>query len=395
MSKSVVSTISQQTSVSQAGNRGFLGFDGRLQMKVRPTGRVTITSPRQKRSVEIDTDSDGRELTDLGLSMVSNSRKPSKEKSKRHGLKGITVSGRHSVEDGAFLLDKKFGKQCLSFLTLTIPFGGVLHAAAVQSWSVIMNRFLDRLGEKLEAAGLPRLYVYVNEIQVKRKAATGDAALHAHILIPGRRSRYDSWLFSPSQVMMLWFFSVIDGLIQCGFEHLLGFNPLEWIPEPIIDLFKASTRIESIRKSVAGYMGKYLSKTVSKNIPGLDQVREEDFPKSWWGRSRQMKRLTESSYKIYYDQGFINFVSRLLYRGLDGKPYLDEIVWFYYFKRDTPYIGGDGNNKKALTAVVFQLKDSDFLDSLYQLNFYSESPSLEVELSPSIEFEQLELFPIS
>ena len=213
----------------------------------------------------------------LGSSMRSNSHKRV-----RRGSKGISKAGRRAVENSAILLESTYGRSRISFLTLTIP--GVTEDEAIAlsgNWSEIVRVFLQWLCRRLKNAGLPDCVVSVTEVQEGRLRGSGVLGLHLHMLFVGRKA-VGGWLFSPEDIREAW-------------RRAVG-NHLSMPPE-FYD-WRAVERLERIKKSASGYIGKYMSKGL-KSAQLISEVRPDVvLPSTWYNLSQSMRRWYKKSVVI-------------------------------------------------------------------------------------------------
>lgn len=202
----------------------------------------------------------------LGLSSVSNltaeSETALKPPKKQRGRNGITSRSRQLVKDAATLLQDKHGKAQLAFITFTIPpqFVAEIHA----NWQSILHNLRRRYIRALQKAGLSEEIVMVTEYQEERLAKYGKAVLHLHIVFQGRHKKRH-WSYSKEQHEQHW--------RECCENYIENATSDEdW---------NASARCESIRKSCANYLGKYMSKGVATlgSIVKLDP--DAYIPPSW------------------------------------------------------------------------------------------------------------------
>lgn len=233
----------------------------------------------------------------MGLSAPSNSQK------KRRGLGGITRHGRTLVREAAVGLEQRYGKECLSFWTCTLPALPEEDMRVVcENWSALLKNVKEKLLYHLEKKGLPPHIVGVTEMQTERYERTGEPAWHAHFVFVGRHP-FQSWSFTPSDLDKLWREAV---------EELCTTRPS----------FYAACRVESIRMSVGGYLAKYLSKgsAVSRIA---EELGEWCVPSSWYictkGLRSWVKQNTRSSEGI----------ARWLYQCVQSIPKEIAGLWAY------------------------------------------------------------------
>jgi hypothetical protein len=229
-------------------------------------------------------DGDDLELGDdtfMGLSDATNCHKSTsknRKKSAKRGSKGITTHGRRLVSNACYLLEDKYGKDCLSFLTATLPaFANLADLQLIcANWSDLIRKFVQELKRILERRGFPSTMVWVTEIQEDRYRDSGVVAPHLHLTMVGKKHRYSKqWAISKGEVRALW-------------ERLLG-NLLD---RPVT--CQAATRVERPRKSLKAEMGKYMSKggEVIKEI--IDAGKGDDLPSAYCGCSDNLKKAIAS-----------------------------------------------------------------------------------------------------
>ncbi len=217
----------------------------------------------------------------LGLSLLPNSHRvalgispPSPERAQR-GTKGITTLGARTVRNAAFLLQERYGIDRLGFYTFTLPLvSETAEYEAGREWAEIVRVFLQSVGRLLKAAGLPPSYVGCTEIQEGRYARYGGLPLHLHVVMVGRLGR-GAWAISSDQWRALWRRAVSG---RCPSYRSCS--------------FAASVDTARVRKSVEGYLGKYMSKGTAMLAPLLagDAGLIEFLPRSWWCCSANLRR---------------------------------------------------------------------------------------------------------
>jgi hypothetical protein len=202
----------------------------------------------------------------LGLSSVPNLTAPpeslaTKERAKR-GSKGISSRSRQLVRDSATLLEEKYGKAQLAFITHTIPskFVDCVHS----NWARILHNLRRRYTRALQKADLPQDLIMITEYQEARLASSGKAVLHLHIVFVGRR-RKQHWEYDCEYYKKHW----QECCEECCEESS---DNAEW---------HSATRVEGIRKSCASYLAKYMSKGVSTLSDILSSDPDAFIPSSW------------------------------------------------------------------------------------------------------------------
>lgn len=243
----------------------------RLMGRMWPDGEFCIWLERRDFAI------DPERSEALGLSKVANSHKTDSEARQkiRRGLKGITLHGQRMVRNAAFLMQKAWGGHQLSFLTCTLPGGAFETTQAAESWSEIVRKFLSTLRRDLQQAGLPGHIASVTEIQPKRAAREGGCPLHLHLVFRGALKDYQ-WCLRPGRLQLLWSRAVLN--------TVPAFRGLD---------FAASCNVQRVKKSAAGYLGKYMSK-------GQDDIRAsieanegclDHLPHHWYNVSSEAREL--------------------------------------------------------------------------------------------------------
>lgn len=96
---------------------------------------------------------------------------------------GFTGSQRTRIQRAAGYLEATFGKENLTFCTLTYGYE-VEHAEAKKHWSTLLKRLKRRA---------PISYVWVAEIQPKRFLRSGEAVIHFHAIFSRRVNAKQLW----------------------------------------------------------------------------------------------------------------------------------------------------------------------------------------------------------
>jgi len=190
------------------------------------------------------------------------------------GSKGINPRQKDLVCWAATCLEKVYTRDNLSFLTLTLPDLSPEHLEAVKlNWSDIVNRVQLRIKEKLHVQGINTAIVGCVELQLERFEATGIVYPHLHMVFRGRESSRSSWAFKPHQLRQIW--------RRC-LSKFLPSGEYDWT---------ASENVQRVKKSIGGYLAKYLSKSATK---GNGESLLEWTPRDWILVSRRVRQLYES-----------------------------------------------------------------------------------------------------
>lgn len=272
-------------------------------------------------------DETGNSLPSLGLSPHVKSHKRQKR-----GLKGISSYGRKMVRSGAYLLQKRYGRNRLSFLTLTLPSVSVEQSYEIsRNWSEIVRKFLQSLGRLLRRRSMPATVVGCTEIQESRLESSGVLGLHLHLVFVGRSAR-SGWVVSYKEARKLW---------KRELDRVLG-----------EDLNCDSTEnMERVKKDAEQYLGKYMSKGLSSVQSLVNQGLGDVLPSSWWCMTMELRRWIALSMRRLEGEGASLFV-RLVE--------IDAEVFLYH--KPVEITMGDGEKLKV---GYFGKLKREFIQSLY------------------------------
>lgn len=208
------------------------------------------------------------EANDLGSSKVIKSHKIKKAR----GLKGLSRYGGRMLRNSIALLEREAGKDCLSFLTLTVPdCSAEDYRNLAGVWAEVWRQLQQWLKRKLKAARLPGEIVSVSEIQTKRYEATGLPVLHLHLLFQGRYGKKASWVIAPKAVRKAW-----KRIIKPYLPSASKWDSLE--------------NLQRIKRSAGAYMAKYMSKGTDTLERMMTDGWADCIPSAWWGCSFSLRR---------------------------------------------------------------------------------------------------------
>lgn len=222
-------------------------------------GDFSIYTPRHPRRRPQESSNGG--ASNMGLSSVANSRNAPR---REQGSLGLTKLGGKVIRSACAFQEERYRRGTMSLVTLTIPSDKPDDIALCGlMWSELMHRFIEELRRELTRKGLPAEVIYVNELQKR-------GALHAHLTFKGRHD-YEGWALTPGKIDSLW-------------KIALGKIGLK------VDSVASACKVERVKKSLVGYLSKYMSKgnkalAVFKEA-GLDVV----IPPSWWGCTRTLRK---------------------------------------------------------------------------------------------------------
>lgn len=243
-------------------------------------------------------DGDDLDVPPLGLSDATNCHKLpplNRKKPVKRGSKGISTKQKHNVVESGYLLEKRYGKNNLSFLTATLPAfcdRSELDLICLH-WSDLIRKFIQELGRLLEKRGYPVEMVWTTEIQEDRYLETGDVCPHLHLVMIGKKHRYQKdYAIHFSEVRSLW-------------ERILG-NLLD---RPVT--CNAGTRVERPRKSLCAELGKYMSKggKVIKQI--IADGKGHLLPSNYGGCSDVLRAEIKAKTKVLRGAEALRFVDNL------------------------------------------------------------------------------------
>lgn len=187
--------------------------------------------------------------------------------------------GRRIVRNGAWWLQREFGRDCLSFLTCTLPDEVVEILAIAEDaaglWAEIIRQFEQWLKRKLESMGLCEFIVGVTEVQIKRWINHGKVGLHLHWVFQGRLTNKSAWSINKEEFANAWN-RIVSNVIGKKVES------------------SSATRVERIKKSVENYLSKYMSKGGEVIDEIIEAGKRDLLPTSWWNVSNALRRIIKS-----------------------------------------------------------------------------------------------------
>jgi hypothetical protein len=293
----------------KAGNQELADFFGDRYAQEVLSGRHVIDI---QNNLVIDGDDWGN--TNLGLSDATNSHKsPSKKikKSQKRGSKGITARGKRMVKNACYLLERDHGRHNLSFLTATLPaFASPDELKLIcANWSELVRQLVQELKRILRRGGYCDDMVYITEIQEDRYANRGEVAPHLHLVMVGKKHRYQKhYAVEKAEMRSLW-------------ERLLS----NFLGRPVTAA--AATRLERPKKSLQGELGSYLSKGGKMIAQIIEDGKGDQLPSSYWGASQNLKNQIKSETKVVTGRDAQKFVDNLNDLHEAGLVYFKPIFW--------------------------------------------------------------------
>lgn len=214
-------------------------------------------------------------LTPLGLSdaPILTAPKPSRKK-----CLSMTSNMGRNLRNAVYLLEEKYGKEQLSFLTLTLPnLSQDALALCCVNWDKMVNMFTRWLRTRLALKCMELEYAYCTEIQPGRLKNRGEYAPHLHIVFRGKAYRKQAWAVSWLDCRLAWA-EIISKFINESFDT------------------RALENIQRIKKSAARYLSKYLSKK-QNSIPATEtpETPIAQLHTQWGGMARSLSRAVRKA----------------------------------------------------------------------------------------------------
>lgn len=245
-----------------------------------------------------------RLLVPLGLSNAPILTEPLRSRKK---LLSMTRNMGRNLRNAVYLLEEKYGKEQLSFLTLTLPnLSREGLSSCCAHWDVMVNTFTKWLRTRLELRCMDLEYAYCTEIQPGRLQNRGEYAPHLHIVFRGKAYRKQQWAVSWLDCRYAWA-DIISKYVVESFDT------------------RALENIQRIKKSAARYLSKYMSKgkqTIPVKGDELDPIHE--LHTQWGGMSRnlsraikrQIIRFTATSGNVHQAEGILFAMDALIKEGI-------------------------------------------------------------------------------
>lgn len=199
----------------------------------------------------------------VGLSTPANSTK--------RGLKGITSKGARMVRNAAYLMQQRFGKERLSFVTLTLPSCSKDELASIAAqWSHVVHMYCKELKRELKRHGLYTGFVGVTEIQERRLQRREELGLHLHLVHQGRLLRSQPWAIPPGFHRETWA-RILRRILGRDFDT------------------RSLENVQAVKKDASGYLGKYLTKGTQSIGAVVEIYGEECIPSAWYTCANELR----------------------------------------------------------------------------------------------------------
>lgn len=260
----------------------------------RPNQAGGVSLARQREECERIAEGSGA----LDLTSLPNSHKAS-NRPETYGRKGLSGYGGKFVRNAGHVLQDRFGKRRLTFLTVTLPPMCPEAAVAVaSSWGETVRQLLQWLTRQLERQGLPKAVCSVTELQTQRLESGDSACLHLHVVFVGRLAG-GAWKITPKMVRAWWLkrLSTVTG------GEVESLNCVD---------------MKAVKRDAGNYLSKYMSKGAGSIERYAESVGWDAVPRQWWNVSKTMR----------------DAVKRRCLRGESIMLVLDAMVYSHYTEDD-------------------------------------------------------------
>lgn len=260
--------------------------------------------------------------TDIPPNLVNSvklSHAPPKPK-RRYGQKGITAYGRRCVSGAALLLQKRWGRECTGFATLTLPRLTPDQEQIICSrWSDLVRKFFQWFKRHMNRIGADSDYCASTEIQESRWQCRHEVGLHIHFVYQCRQRRKGTWNLNADMVRSRWQELLANELHVCA----------DMVQLPRCEL-------SVVRKSASAYIGKYMSKGVKIVSQVLSAGKDDCLPKQWWSLGSGVRSLLKAA--IIRDNSLLG---EELYRAIAGLASKLRVV----YKKCCTYTNAEGRER--------------------------------------------------
>lgn len=277
----------------------------------------------------------------LGSSVppIPNTNQTNESTRKRKGRSGISAYGRRTIRSACTILEEKYGKSGLAFLTLTAPAlspdGKILF---VSQWGTICETLRQRLRRLAKRQGVNLDWVDVTELQPRRSAREGWACLHLHAVF-NSRLQGGYWL-TADEIRSIW----ADVLAYYTGDEICT---------------KSAVDIVAVKKSAANYLGKYISKGGDTIKQFEDTPWADMMPTKWWYVSSNLKREVKESQVVLPPEESETLAQ-------DGEALLEHDIVAYHYNITTTLKDGSTRIMGAVAQIHGTLRSGicAFMDKL-------------------------------
>lgn len=253
------------------------------------------------------------EASSIGLSHPAICHKAESTQTRaRRGSKGISSYQRRIIRNGAWLLQQKYSKKRLGFLTLTLPtlkqWEVEILLTNKRGWSDLVRKVTQEMQRELERQGKPTQYIGCTEIQGRRFARTGIVAPHLHLIYVAHDGDYRYYL-EANWLRKIWRRLLQNAIDECGLKSEVD--------------TEASVDCKTIKKDAGKYIGKYMS----KGGKVIEQIKESGngalLPTNWAHCAKKLKKYILNSMDTLTDDE-----KRAIFNGydLEAEGYLEWLM---------------------------------------------------------------------
>lgn len=215
------------------------------------------------------------------------------------GQKGITSYGARIVRNCAHLLESSVQVGRCIFATVTVPNLPIQAIGAIhENWNQVVELYRLSLRRALQRKGLSGESVTVSEIQEKRHQRTGLPVLHLHSVFVGVTAS-GKFAIAPKEHDRMWY-AALSSVVDIDWSDITS-----------------ACNLQRVKKSAAGYLGKYMSKGSKAVITARANGFERWLPKHWWNASRSLtRRVKANTRRIDYLADWLNEIAEVKGNGV-------------------------------------------------------------------------------
>jgi len=225
-------------------------------------------------------------------------------KSPKRRKRGITGDARRKLRNAVWLMEKEYGTKNLTFATITIPpLPQEVRKYLNLSWGEFKRKVIQEITRRLKRAGSPPYVVEVTEVNTGRYAKYGDLYLHSHLVwannrtsVPSKRKKENEYRRGRGNTWAIdieWLRSMVLRLL---INHIEAGEILEMLGREkfsVAEILLPRIEVARVRKTVAGYLAKYLSKSMKGLADMIEESPslEEELPWQWYYLGGGIRKL--------------------------------------------------------------------------------------------------------
>lgn len=233
------------------------------------------------------------------------------ETQSRKQCEKMTKNMARRVRNGSYILEQWYGKDNLSFLTLTLPnLSADDLGKCCENWGRMVDNFIRSMKQRLSKKGVEFHYVYCTEIQPSRLTNRGEYAPHLHMCFRGRSGKKKPWYVSPRQVRASWTACISNVVGHRNFDN------------------RAVENIQRVRKSCSRYLAKYLSKGNCCLPESLAETAVGRLKTQWGGMARILSNAIDLYTERITSEGDNRDLALHIVRGMDALIENGLVLWW-------------------------------------------------------------------